>query len=150
MENPIQGQEEINLPKDEREKKDGQEKNLVYTYNRELFYSFDKEKGFTKKVDYQYTANQAIIKQGWDAAEERLNDVKRQVIAGKRSPIAYFMEKKLMDIPILASYMNQQKWKIKWHLTNAGFNRMKRATLERYAEIFEISPEELKKPSFFT
>ena len=29
------------------------ENELIYTYNRELFYHFDKEKGFTQEVDYQ-------------------------------------------------------------------------------------------------
>lgn len=135
---------------DNQEKIAGNPDNLFYNYNRELFYSFDKVKGFTKKVDYQNTENQTIIKQQWDIAEARLNEVKRLVMAGKRSPVAYFMEKKLMEIPMLAAYMNHSTWKTRWHLTRVGFRWMKPATLERYAEIFEISPGELRKPSFLT
>ena len=150
MEDLNRKQTDADHREDNQEVIKGNPDNLFYNYNRELFYSFDKSKGFTKKVDYQYTANQTIIKQQWDLAEVRLNEVKRLVIAGKRSPIAYYMEKKLMDVPILAAYMNHSTWKIRWHLTNAGFKWMKQVTLERYAKIFEISPEELRKPSFLT
>ncbi|MEI6456571.1 MAG: hypothetical protein WCO93_09815, partial [bacterium] len=79
-----------------------------YRYNRELFYSFDKEKGYSARVDYQYDANQTIIRQSWDVAEDRLNSVKQKVIEGKRSPIAYYMEKQLMEVPMLAAYMDMK------------------------------------------
>ena len=121
-----------------------------YRYNRELFYSFDREKGFSAKVDYQYDANQTIIRQSWDAAEERLNAVRRKVIEGKRSPIAYFMEKQLMEVPMLAAYTGFSKWKVRWHLSVAGFRRMKPASLETYAGVFEIPVGELKNPHFLT
>ena len=121
-----------------------------YRYNRELFYSFDREKGFSAKVDYQYDANQTIIRQSWDAAEERLNEVKQKVIERKRSPIAYYMEKQLMEVPMLAAYTGFSKWRVRWHLTIPGFRRLKSSTLEKYAGIFEIPAEELKNPHFLT
>jgi len=121
-----------------------------YRYNRELFYSFDREKGFSAKVDYQYDANQTIIRQSWDAAEERLNAVRNKVIGGKRSPIAYYMEKQLMEVPMLAAYTGFSPWRVRWHLTVPGFRRMKISTLEKYAEIFEIPVQELKSPHFLT
>jgi hypothetical protein len=119
-----------------------------YRYNRELFYSFDKEKGFSASVDYQYDANQIIIRQSWDAAEERLNEVKQKVIEGKRSPIAYYMEKQLMEVPMLAAYMDMKKWKVRWHLTNRGFSGLNKATLQKYAEVLDIPLAELTKPPF--
>ena len=99
--------------KDDIKEKTIGDNELIYTYNREVFYHFDKEKGFTQKVDYQNPNNQVIIKQSWDAAEQRLNEVKQQVIIGKLSPIAYYMEKILMEVPMLAAYMEIPKWRIK-------------------------------------
>ncbi len=121
---------------------------LIYKYNRELFYHFDKDKGFTQKVDYQNPNNQVIIKQGWDAAEQRLDEVRQLVIQGKASPIAYYMEKILMEVPMLAAYMEIPKWRVKRHLKSKVFKKIKPETLVKYASVFEITVEELKHPGF--
>jgi len=124
------------------------EDELLYTYNRELFYHFDKEKGFTQNVDFQNPNNQVIIKQSWDAAEQRLDEVKQLVIIGKTSPIAYYMEKILMEVPMLAAYMEISKWRVKRHLKRKVFNKLKPEILAKYAAIFEIKVEELRNPDF--
>ena len=116
-----------------------------YRYNRELFYHFDKEKGFTNQVDYQNNSNQVIIRQSWDAAAQRLEDVNQRVIAGKLSPIAYYMEKRLMELPILSAYMEIAKWRVKRHLKPRVFSRLKQNILEKYATVFEIPVEQLKR-----
>jgi len=124
------------------------ENDLIYTYNREVFYHFDKEKGFTQKVDYQNPDNQVIIKQSWDAAEQRLDEVKQMVIAGKLSPIAYYMEKLLMEVPMLAAYMEMPKWRVKRHLKPKVFTKLSQEKLAKYAGIFEITVDQLTNPDF--
>jgi hypothetical protein len=114
-----------------------------YNYNRELFYTFDKEKGYTRTVSYQNPSNQTIIKQSWDAAEDRLEEVRAKVLAGKVSPIAYYMEKVLMEVPMLAAYMEIPKWRVKWHLRPGAFKRLSPAMLQKYASVLEITPGEL-------
>jgi hypothetical protein len=121
---------------------------LIYTYNRELFYHFDKEKGFTQKVDFQNPDNQVIIKQSWDAAEQRLEEVKQLVILEKASPIAYYMEKILMETPMLAAYVELPKWRVKRHLKYRIFKKLRPEILAKYAAVFEISVDELKMPGF--
>jgi hypothetical protein len=121
---------------------------LMYTYNREVFYYFDKEKGYSQKVDYQNPHNQVIIKQSWDAADQRLNEVKQQVIIGKLSPVAYYMEKILMEVPMLAAYMETSKWRVKRHMKSKVFKKLKPETLAKYAEVFGVTVEELKHPEF--
>lgn len=121
---------------------------LIYKYNRELFYHFDKEKGFTHDIDFQNPNNQIIIKQSWDVASERLEAVKQSVIAGRQSPIAYHMERILMEIPMLAAYMDIGKWRVRRHLKPGIFKTLKPETLAKYAAIFDISVEELIKPDF--
>jgi hypothetical protein len=128
--------------------KSNSDNELIYTYNRELFYHFDKEKGFTQKVEYQNPNNQVIIKQSWDAAEQRLDEVKQKVIIGKSSPVAYYMEKILMEVPMLAAYMEISSWRVKRHLKSRVFKKLKPETLQKYAGIFGITVEELVKPEF--
>ncbi|MCK9423823.1 MAG: hypothetical protein M0Q38_14630 [Bacteroidales bacterium] len=124
------------------------ENGLLYKYNREMFYHFDREKGYTREIDYQISENQTIIKQSWDAAEQRLEGVRQRIIAGRLSPIAYYMEKALMEVPILAAYMEMSKWRIRWHLTPKGFKNLKPEILEKYASVFGIPVEEMKHPNF--
>ncbi len=121
---------------------------LIYTYNRELFYHFDKENGYTQKVDYQNPCNQVIIKQSWDAAEERLEEVKQMVILGKSSPIAYYMEKILMEVPMLAAYMEIPKWRVRRHLKSKVFKKLKPEVLAKYASIFEIPADQLTNQDY--
>jgi len=121
---------------------------LIYTYNREVFYHFDKEKGFTQKVDFQNPNNQVIIKQSWDAAQQRLDEVKQLVIIGKSSPIAYYMEKILMEVPMLAAYMEIPKWRVKRHMKSKVFKKLKPEILSKYAAIFEIPVDQLTNPDF--
>jgi hypothetical protein len=119
---------------------------LIYTYNREVFYHFDKEKGYTQKVDFQNPHNQVIIKQSWDAAEQRLEEVKQLVIIGKLSPVAYYMEKILMEVPMLAAYMEIPKWRVKRHMKSSVFKKLKPEILVKYAGIFDITVDELRDP----
>jgi len=133
--------------KESMEENNGEE-GLLYNYNRELFYGFDKDRKFVRKSHFQIDANQIIIKQSWDAAEERLEAVKEKVLSGKLSTIAFFMEKNLMEVPMLADYMEIWKWKVRRHLTPKGFAALKPEMLQKYADVFGISTEELKNPDY--
>jgi len=126
---------------------DEENEELIYRNNRELHYSFDPEKGFVARVDFQYHGNQAIIRQGWDAAEYRLKEVSEKISAGKLSPLAWHMEKNLMELPMLSAYTGIMKWRIKRHLKPKNFNTLKQGLLARYASVFNITIEELKKPA---
>ncbi len=125
-----------------------QEDKLLYTYNRELFYGFDKDGKYVRKVHYQNPSNQVIIKQSWDAAEERIEEVKQKVLAGLISPVAFFMEKNLMEVPMLAAYMEMWKFTVRRHFKPKVFNKLKPEILQKYADVFGISVEELRKPNF--
>ena len=125
------------------------QEDLVYRNNRELFYSFDKDKNcYTRKVDYQYQANQVIIKQGWDVLEERLEEIKQQVIRGEKSPLVYFMEKNQMEVPMLSGYSGIRKWRVKRHLKPKHFNRLSQDVLEKYASALDVPVSQLKDPDF--
>jgi len=122
-----------------------QDEELIYRNNRELHYSFDPEKGFSRKIDYQYPGNQVIIQQGWEEVQRRLNEESKLMHEGKLSPLAWYMEKNQMDLSMLSSYTGLMKWKIKRHLRPDVFKKLKPAILARYASAFSVEPDE-----FFT
>jgi len=115
---------------------DAEQEDLIYRNNRELFYSFDPEKGYSRSVGYQYSANQEIIRQSWDAAEERLEAVRQKVLSGGVSPIAYHMERCLMEVPMLAAYMEIAAWRIRRHLKPAVYKKLSEKMKKRYAAVF--------------
>jgi hypothetical protein len=119
------------------------EEDLIYRNNRELFYSFDSKSGFGKKVGYQYGANQEIIRQSWEVAQERLEEVKQRINAGLSSPIAYHMERCLMELPMLAAYMELPKWRVRRHLKPSVYKRLPEKIRQKYASVFGVGIHEL-------
>ena len=73
-----------------------------------------------------------------------IESAKKKVLAGEVSPILYFMELKLMDFKILSGYTRFWKWTIKYHLKPNVFRKLSESKLQRYADAFEISVDELK------
>ena len=126
-----------------------QKDDLFYRNNRELFYSFDPEqKCYIRKVDFQYQANQVIIKQGWDVLEERIDDFKKRVEKGELSPLAYYMEKDQMEIAMLSAYSGFRKWRVKRHLKPKHFSKLTPEVLKKYASVFNVTIDQLKNPDF--
>ena len=56
------------------------------------------------------------------------------------------MLKNRMDWSILADYMNSWQFLIKRHAKPSVFKKLSQKTLQKYADIFQISVEELKNP----
>src|SRR5690606_41903520 len=74
--------------------------------------------------------------------EERVEQTKKEIAAGKLSPLAYFMEVHRMDISILASYAGIHRWFVKRHFNPKRFRKLSEKTLKKYADVFEIRSEE--------
>ena len=82
----------------------------------------------------------------WHDVEAKIEASKQKVLRGEASPLLYFMEKKIMDLNILASYTGYWKWTIKKHLKPSGFQKLSEDKLKKYAALFEVSVDELKHP----
>ena len=78
-----------------------------------------------------------------NSLQQRILEAKQAVVNGELSPIVYFMEINKMDWKTLAAYMNSFVFLIKRHQKPSVFNKLKPKTLAKYAEIFDISVEEL-------
>lgn len=83
--------------------------------------------------------------QAWEEIEERLADVKDKVRSGRLSPLAYHMEKNLMDVSVLAGYTGMARWRIKRHLRSSIFNRLDQGVLARYAQVFGLTVQQLSE-----
>jgi len=76
---------------------------------------------------------------------EELEPVRKQVLAGQLSPLAYHIEDKFFSISLLSSYTGVSKRNIKKHFKPEYFNILDEEILQKYASAFGISTEELKQ-----
>ena len=82
----------------------------------------------------------------WQSFEKQIAGAKEKVLSGEKSPVFYWMEKRMMDVGIVAQYMGMWKWTVKRHMKPSVFKSLSDDKLKKYAEVFEISLDELKKP----
>lgn len=85
----------------------------------------------------------ASEKTDWDAVDEALAITVQKVRNGKLSPLAYYMQKNLMDVPALATKSYFSRLEVYLHLRPFVFKRLSKHTLQLYAAIFNISVDAL-------
>ena len=111
---------------------------------RKLLYATDKGGHYTGIPSVGWEAENIATQGAWDEITETLRETEAAVKAGKLSPIAYFMQKCLMDEALLAKYVGKWKWTVKRHMKPAIFNKLSDAVLAKYAAVFSITTDQLK------
>jgi hypothetical protein len=109
----------------------------------DLNYVVDKDGHYTSKQSKGWLPKNEAIRLAWEQVYEHTEKTRKQVLAGKLSPIAFYMELNIMDIAILASYTGISKWKVRKHLKIKHFNKLKPELLSKYAEVLNVTPAEL-------
>lgn len=113
---------------------------------KEVTYVVDSEGKYTTGQSTGWEVKTEALNIAWHDVEMKIDDARQKVLRGEASPILYFMEQKIMDIGILSSYTGFWKCTIKRHLKPSVFKKLSDEKLKKYAAIFEVSIEELKKP----
>ena len=111
---------------------------------RKLMYAVDSKGHYTGVASVGWEAENTATKGAWDEVVEVLRETEEAVKAGKLSPIAYFMQKCLMDVALLAKYAGKWQWTVRRHMKPALFAKLSEKTLLVYAGIFNITIDELK------
>ncbi len=124
------------VPQDDANMLEGKFRVVKYALN---------EKGEYEKVpSVGWEPENTALEQAWDVINERVETARQAVLAGSLSPLAYHMEKNMMDAGLLGKHMGLPARKVKRHLEPAGFAELDAATLERYAEALLTTVAELK------
>lgn len=119
--------------------------NLESANFRELCYAVDDDGQYVTENSTGWKPKTIALDNAMQVIEERIADAKERVLAGKTSPIEYYMELHKMDVGILASYVGFWQWRVKRHFKPNVFKKLKKSTLQKYADVFDISIEALKK-----
>ncbi len=99
---------------------------------------------------------QTATTNGWEMEEfateqavEELNRLTTEALAavklGEKSPLFYYMYRYRFDLPSLAQATGFWQWQIKRHFKPSVFAKLSDKVLERYAEVFGISVEDIKQ-----
>jgi len=111
---------------------------------REPCYALGEDGKYTTVRSVGWEPKNIVLQDAWDAVNEKIAETKNKVKLGELSPIAYYMEKKLMDTSVLAAYTGFFKWTVKRHLKMKAFKKLSDIKLQKYADVFEIDMDTLK------
>jgi hypothetical protein len=111
---------------------------------KEMCYVVDDSGKYTTELSEGWEIKSDALNVAWHDVEERIAKAKQKVLNHEASPLLFFMEYKLMDIPIVAAYTGFWKWRVKQHLKPSVFNKLSEKKLQKYADIFEVSVDDFK------
>ena len=109
---------------------------VCYATDNDGKYTTEFSKGWNVKID--------ALDLAWSDIEKRIAAARQKVTNKEASPIHFFMEYRLMDLNILAGYTGFWQWQIKRHLKPAVFEQLGDSKLQKYAEAFNTTVEDLK------
>ena len=111
---------------------------------KEVCYATDSEGKYTTELSKGWDVKITALDKAWEDIDVRIENARQKVLNGEASPLLFFMEKGIMDISLLADYTGFWQWQIKRHLKPNVFNNLSEKKLQRYAEVFNVSVEDLK------
>lgn len=117
--------------------------NMLQGKFKEPVYSLDKDGNYTTVKSVGWNPKNEVMQEAWDNVNSKIEIARKDVVDGKLSPIAYYIEKNIMDTGLVAKYMGIWKWKVRIHLKPKNFAKLSDEILERYARVFSISKDEL-------
>jgi hypothetical protein len=120
-------------------------KYLGNTNVRDIYYALDENGNYCQVSSVGWEPKNEALSLAWKTISENAENVRKEVFEGKKSPLAYHMEMHLFDINILSSYSGISKKTIKKHLQPKEFEHIDDTTLEQYADVMNMTVEELKK-----
>ena len=108
-------------------------------------YALDDDGNYGTVGSSGWEPENTVLNQAWDEINKKVEATLKKIESGELSALAYHMEKNIMDVGMLSQYMDISKRNVSKHLEPNGFNSLDEKTLIKYAEVFDISVEELKK-----
>ena len=110
----------------------------------EVCYAVDETGKYSTGLSKGWEVKTSALDVAWKDVEQRILAARQRVLDKEASPLLFFMELHVMDIPIVAAYTGFWKWQVKKHLKYAVFEKLSESRLQKYADLFEVSIPDLK------
>ncbi|MET2985363.1 hypothetical protein [Aureibaculum conchae] len=118
--------------------------NLESANFKELCYAVDEEGNYITENSSGWDPKTIALNNAIEEIKERVAEAKKRVLNNETSPIEYYMELHKMDLPILASYVGLWQWRVKRHFKPKVFKKLSKNLLQKYANVFDVSVEQLQ------
>lgn len=116
-------------------------------FTKEVCYAIDESGNYVTQLSRGWEVKADALGITWDDINKKVEAAKQAVLKGELSPIAYYIELRVMDLTIVSAYTGFWKWTIKRHLKPSVFNKLSNSTLQKYTDLFEVSIDQLKNIS---
>src|SRR5689334_19764605 len=93
-----------------------QDPSALDKFTKEVCYAVDDNGKYVTGLSRGWQIKVDALGITWQEAEERIAAAKQKVIKGEVSPVLYYMELNLMDLPIVSAYTGFWQWTIKRHI----------------------------------
>jgi hypothetical protein len=121
-----------------------QDPSSLSNFTKEVYYATDENGNYVTALSQGWDVKSNALDAVWKDIEEKVAIARQKVLNNEASPILFFMEKRIMDIGIVASYTGFWKWQIRRHLRPEIFRKLSQKKLLRYAEAFNVTIDDLK------
>lgn len=121
-----------------------QEPGALSRLTRELCYVKNEDGKYETALSKGWDIKKEALDSAWVEVNDRVEEARKAVASGEKSPVYYFMELSLMDVTVLSGYTGFFSFFIKRHLKPSVFKTLSDKKLEKYAQAFDITVSELK------
>lgn len=124
-----------------------QDPSVLDKFTKEVCYAVDESGNYVTQLSRGWEVKADALGITWEDIEKKVAAAKKQVLNGEVSPIAYYIELRVMDLSIVSAYTGFWQWTIKRHIKPSVFKNLSEAKLQKYADLFEVTIDQLKNIS---
>jgi len=122
-----------------------QDKSPLEYMTPELCYVKNSNGSYDTALSTGWKVKNEALDDAWERVHDRVESARKAVEEGMKSPIYFYMEKNLMNISILSSYVKIPGIRVWCHMRPFVYKKLSARILFRYARVFNVKPEELNK-----
>lgn len=127
----------------EKDKVQQDDANLLNGLFKVVKYATEEDGSYTTVKTVGWEAENIVSQQVWEDIHEHVEAVRKLVQSGKKSPIAYHMTKQMLEPAMLSGYTGFPTFIVHLHLRPWFFNRLSKRGLEKYANAFRMSVQDM-------
>jgi hypothetical protein len=110
---------------------------------RDVCYATDEEGKYTQILSLGWDPKNEAMRQAWDQVNAKAEKIRQKVIIGKLSPLAFHMERCMMNVTLLSQYTGFSRFKIWKDRRPKAFKKLSADEMAAYAEALNMDVEAL-------
>ncbi|KQC10235.1 MAG: hypothetical protein APR62_12375 [Smithella sp. SDB] len=107
-------------------------------------YALDDQGKYVMVPSKGWVIDEQINKMAYDEYQDKVEETRKAVLAGQKSPLAYYMELRQMIPKFLGKTAGIATFRVKRHLRPEIFSKLNDSVLDKYAKALAITREDLK------